>query len=184
MTVASYDVHVEARNVEVKAEWHHAISCALERFGSHFEAPVLQARLALIASPDGRRGLFEVRLVLDLCSKTVAVKQRGRDMVGLIDEAFDSARCEMQAFNMVRQAPPEPGVHRGRVRWFSSRRNTGCIDAGVVGDVYFHTHAVCDEKGPPEAGSCVEFALDEGDRSRQASWVRTVHQEPVGETIR
>ncbi len=170
------DVHIEGRHLEILPEWREKIDEELARLQKHYSAPIQRARVVLIGTGHHRLGAFEVHLVAAIPGQTLTITRQGAMVLPLIVEAFDvlDRRLEEASQHQQQQVKVhEEHAHLGKVVRLFPEEGYGFMETEDGLEVYFHTHAL--KKGTFKnltVGQEVRFALEEGEKGPQATWVR------------
>jgi cold shock CspA family protein/ribosome-associated translation inhibitor RaiA len=174
--VLPLDVHIEGRNLEIWPEWREKIAGELARLQKHYLNPILHVRVEIMGTSHHRHGAFEIRLVAGVPGDTLTVSRQGEYVLPLIVEALDVLDRRLEEDSQIRQqkvkAHEEFAQHGKIVRLFPEK-DFGFLETPDGLEVYFHAHAV--KKGRFDSltpGQPVKFALEEGEKGPQATWVR------------
>ncbi|MDD2904614.1 MAG: HPF/RaiA family ribosome-associated protein [Syntrophales bacterium] len=170
------DVHIEGRNLEILPEWREKIEGELARLQKHYLNPILHARVELIGTAHHRLGAFEIHLVAGVPGDTLTVSRQGEYVLPLIVEALDVLDRRLEEHSHIRQQKVkshEEFAQQGRILRLFPEKDFGFLEAPDGLEVYFHAHAV--KKGKFSSltpGQTVQFAMEEGEKGPQATWVR------------
>jgi cold shock CspA family protein/ribosome-associated translation inhibitor RaiA len=170
------DVHIEGRSLEILPEWREKIEEELARLQKHYVNPILHARVELIGTAHHRHGAFEIRLVAGVPGDTITVTRQGEYVLPLIVEALDVLDRRLEEHSHIQQqkvkAHEEIAQH-GKILRLFPEKDFGFLETPDGLEVYFHAHAV--KKGKFTSltpGQAVKFAMEEGEKGPQATWVR------------
>jgi cold shock CspA family protein/ribosome-associated translation inhibitor RaiA len=170
------DVHIEGRNLEILPEWREKIEEELARLQKHYVNPILHARVELIGTAHHRHGAFEIHLVAGVPGDTITVTRQGEYVLPLIVEALDVLDRRLEEHSHIQQqkvkAHEEIAQH-GKILRLFPEKDFGFLETPDGLEVYFHAHAV--KKGKFTSltpGQGVKFAMEEGEKGPQATWVR------------
>ncbi|MEW6657776.1 MAG: HPF/RaiA family ribosome-associated protein [Thermodesulfobacteriota bacterium] len=170
------DVHIEGRHLEILPEWREKIEEELARLQKHYVNPILHARVEIIGTAHHRQGAFEIHLVAAVPGDTITVSRQGEYVLPLIVEALDVLDRRLEEHSQIRQqkvkAHAEVAQH-GKILRLFPEKDFGFIATPDGLEVYFHAHAV--KKGRFHSltpGQPVKFAMEEGEKGPQATWVR------------
>jgi cold shock CspA family protein len=170
------DVHIEGRNLEILPEWREKIEEELARLQKHYVNPILHARVELIGTAHHRHGAFEIHLVAGVPGDTITVSRQGEYVLPLIVEALDVLDRRLEEHSQIQQQKVkvhEEFAQHGKVARLFPEKDFGFLETPEGLEVYFHAHAV--KKGRFASltpGQPVKFALEEGEKGPQATWVR------------
>ncbi len=170
------DVHIEGRNLEILPEWREKITEELARLQKHYLNPILHARVELIGTAHHRHGVFEIHLAAGVPGDTITVIRQGEHVLPLIVEALDVLDRRLEEHSHIQQQKVkahEEFVHHGRIARVFPEKDFGFIECTEGLEVYFHANAV--KKGlftSLTPGQQVKFAMEEGEKGPQATWVR------------
>jgi cold shock CspA family protein/ribosome-associated translation inhibitor RaiA len=170
------DVHIEGRNLEILPEWREKIEEELARLQKHYVNPILHARVELIGTAHHRHGAFEIHLVAGVPGDTITVTRQGEYVLPMIVEALDVLDRRLEEHSHIQQqkvkAHEEIAQH-GKILRLFPEKDFGFLETPDGLEVYFHAHAV--KKGKFTSltpGQGVKFAMEEGEKGPQATWVR------------
>lgn len=170
------DVHIEGRNLEILPEWREKIEEELARLQKHYMDPILHARVTLIGTEHHRLGTFEIHLAAAVPGDTITVTRQGEYVLPLIVEALDVLDRRLEEHSHIQQqkvkAHEEIAQH-GKILRLFPEKDFGFLETPDGLEVYFHAHAV--KKGKFTSltpGQAVKFAMEEGEKGPQATWVR------------
>jgi cold shock CspA family protein len=141
--------------------------------------------VSIEATPGYKEGGYEVRLVASVPNDTVVVKRWGESVRPLLVEAFDvlgeqlkelvKKRQEHKAAKIVQDAAIDSKTS-GVIRKIAPDASYGFIITNDKLDVFFHASSLKDVTMSDLAeGDEVLFAMEEGDKGLQATWVRASH---------
>lgn len=170
------DVHIEARNLEILPEWREKIEEELARLQKHYVNPILHARVTLIGTEHHRLGTFEIHLVAGVPGDTITVRRQGEYVLPLIVEALDVLDRRLEEHSHIQQQKVkshEEFAQHGKVLRVFPEKDFGFLETQDGLEVYFHAHAL--QKGKFSSltpGQPVKFAMEEGEKGPQATWVR------------
>jgi cold shock CspA family protein/ribosome-associated translation inhibitor RaiA len=170
------DVHIEGRNLEILPAWREKILAELARLQKHYVNPILHVRVEIIGTAHHRHGAFEIQLVAGVPGDTITVSRQGEYVLPMIVEALDVLDRRLEEHSHIQQQKvkthEEFGQHGQIVRLFPEK-DFGFIATPEGLEVYFHAHAVKKGRfGSLTLGQPVKFALEEGEKGPQATWVR------------
>ena len=170
------DVHIEGRNLEILPEWREKIEEELARLQKHYVNPILHARVELIGTAHHRHGAFEIHLVAGVPGDTITVTRQGEYVLPMIVEALDVLDRRLEEHSHIQQqkvkAHEEIAQH-GKILRLFPEKDFGFLETPDGLEVYFNAHAV--KKGKFTSltpGQGVKFAMEEGEKGPQATWVR------------
>ena len=176
------ELKIEAKNLDIRKSWQEKIDEEREKLIRHYASLVLHLRVTIEATPGYKEGGYEVRLVATVPNDTVAVKRWGESVRPLLVEAFDVLGGQLKEIVKKRQnhksAKVQGGVAgdgkiTGIVRKIFPDEAYGFIVTDDKLDVFFHANALRDvSMGDIAEGDEVLFAMEEGDKGPQATWVR------------
>jgi cold shock CspA family protein/ribosome-associated translation inhibitor RaiA len=170
------DVHIEGRHVEILPEWREKIEEELVRLQKHYLNPILHVRAEIIGTGHHRHGAFEIHLVAAVPGNTLIITRQGEFVLPMIVEALDALDRRLEEHSHIQQQQVK--VHEehsqpGTVVRVFPDQDFGFIETLDGLEVYFHAHAV--KKGnfkKMAPGERVVFAMEEGEKGPQATWVR------------
>ncbi len=174
------ELHVEARNMEMRKSWQDKIDQEKERLVRHHPGLVHNLRITIDETSHHQGGGYELRLVASVPNDTVVVKRKGETVRPMLVEAFDTLGLQLKELQRKRRQPAK-GVEEGE----GVAHNTGVIKAlypfesyGFIAtnndrEVYFHENALkaitLDQLAE---GDAVRFGESEGDKGPHATWVK------------
>jgi cold shock CspA family protein/ribosome-associated translation inhibitor RaiA len=170
------DVHIEGPHLEILPEWREKIAEELARLQKHYANPILHTRVEIIGTAHHRHGAFEIHLVAAVPGDTLTVSRQGEYVLPLIVEALDVLDRRLQEHSQIRQQKVKTHAEvaqHGKILRLFPEKDFGFIATPDGLEVYFHAHAV--KKGRFHSltpGQPVKFALEEGEKGPQATWVR------------
>ena len=170
------DVHIEGLHLEILPEWREKIDEELARLQKHYSAPIQRARVVLIGTGHHRLGAFEIHLMAAIAGQTLTIKRQGAMVLPLIVEAFDVLDRRLEEASHLQQQQVkvhEEHTRSGKILRLFPEENYGFIETADGLEVFFHAHAL--KKGTLKSltvGKEVRFALEEGEKGPQATWVR------------
>jgi len=170
------DVHIEGRHLEIQPEWREKVEEELARLQQHYAGPIQHARVEIIGTGHHRHGALEIHLVVAISGNTLTIKRQGELVLPLIVEAFDALDRRLAELSRIQQQKikvHEEHAMGGKIVRLFPHQEYGFIESADGLEVYFHAHAV--KKGTFKAltlGKEVKFALEEGEKGPQATWVR------------
>ncbi|RJR41714.1 MAG: HPF/RaiA family ribosome-associated protein [Deltaproteobacteria bacterium] len=170
------DVHIEGRNLEILPEWRAKIEEELARLQKHYMDPILHARVTLIGTEHHRLGTFEIHLAASVPGDTITVTRQGEYVLPLIVEALDVLDRRLEEHSHIQQQKVkahEEFAQHGKILRLFPEKDFGFLEAPDGLEVYFHAHAVKKGKfASLHPGQAVKFAMEEGEKGPQATWVR------------
>jgi len=170
------DVHIEGRGLEILPEWRGKIEEELARLQKHYVDPILNARVTVIGTEHHRLGTFEIHLVASVPGDTITVTRQGEFVLPLIVEALDVLDRRLEEHSHIQQQKVkahEEFAQHGKVLRVFPEKDFGFLETPDGLEVFFHAHAV--KKGNFKSltpGQMVKFAMEEGEKGPQATWVR------------
>lgn len=170
------DVHIEGRGLEILPEWREKIEEELARLQKHYLNPILHARAEIIGTAHHRHGAFEIHLVASVAGDTITVTRQGELVLSLIVEALDVLDRRLEEHSHIQQQKVkahEEFAQHGKILRLFPEKDFGFIETPDGLEVFFHAHAV--KKGHFHSltpGQTVKFAMEEGEKGPQATWVR------------
>ncbi|MGE4559100.1 MAG: cold shock domain-containing protein [Desulfobulbus sp.] len=176
------ELKIEAKNLDIRKSWQEKIEEERNRLIRHYANFVLHLRVTIEATPGYREGGYEVRLVATVPNDTVAVKRWGESVRSLLTESFDVLGAQLKEIVKKKQnhkaakaagAAIDGGKATGIVRKLVPDEAYGFIVTENKLDVFFHATSLKDVAINELAeGDEVFFAMEEGDKGPQATWVR------------
>lgn len=178
------ELKVEAKNLELRNSWQEKIEDERAKLIRHYANFVLHLRVSIEATSGYKEGGYEVALVAGVPGDTVVVKRWGENVRSLLVEAFDVLGAQLK--NIVQKKQNHKagkslgeavitGQANGTVRKLFAKEAYGFIVSENQDDVFFQAHVLKDI-GFEELieGDAVEFAVEQGEKGLQATWVRRV----------
>ena len=178
------ELKIEAKNLDIRKSWQEKIEEERNKLTRHYASLVLHLRVTIEATPGYKEGGHEVRVVATVPNDTVVVKRWGESVRPLLVEAFDVLGLQLKEIVKKKQnhktAKVQVGAAGGRlsgiVRKIFPEEAYGFIVTDDKLDVFFHANALRDvEMNDIAEGDEVLFAMEEGDKGPQATWVRVGH---------
>ena len=178
------ELKIEAKNLDIRKSWQEKIEEERNKLTRHYASLVLHLRVTIEATPGYKEGGHEVRVVATVPNDTVVVKRWGESVRPLLVEAFDVLGLQLKEIVKKKQnhktAKVQAGAADGRlsgiVRKIFPEEAYGFIVTDDKLDVFFHANALRDvEMNDIAEGDEVLFAMEEGDKWPQATWVRVGH---------
>ena len=178
------ELKIEAKNLDLRKSWQEKIDEERAKLIRHYASLVLHLRVTIEATPGYKEGGYEVRLVATVPNDTVAVKRWGESVRPLLVEAFDVLGGQLKEIVKKKQnhkagkvlGAAGDGRITGIVRKIFPEEAYGFIVTDDKLDVFFHANALRDvEMNDINEGDEVLFAMEEGDKGPQATWVRVGH---------
>lgn len=175
------ELKIEAKNLDLRQSWQDKIEEERNKLIRHYAGLVLHLRVTIEATPSHKEGGHEVRLVATVPNDTVVVKRGGESVRPLLVEAFDVLGLQLKEIVKKKQnhkaakvqGGPNDGRITGIVRKIFPEDAYGFIVTEDKLDVYFHANALRDvDMNDIAEGDEVFFAMGEGDKGPQATWVR------------
>jgi len=170
------DVHIEGRNLEILPEWRAKVEEELARLQKHYAGPILHARVEIIGTAHHRHGAFEIHLVAGVPGDTLTITRQGEYVLPLIGEALDALDRRLAEHSHIQQQKVkthEEFAQHGKILRVFPEKDFGFLASPDGLEVYFHANAV--KKGHFASlypGQAVKFAMEEGEKGPQATWVR------------
>ncbi|OIP46937.1 MAG: cold-shock protein [Deltaproteobacteria bacterium CG_4_10_14_3_um_filter_60_8] len=174
------ELHVEARNMEMRKSWQDKIDQEKERLVRHHPGLVHNLRITIDETSHHQGGGYELRLVASVPNDTVVVKRKGETVRPMLVEAFDTLGLQLKELQRKRRQPAK-AVEEGE----AAAQSTGIIKAlypfesyGFIAtasgrEVYFHENALKSVALAQLAeGDAVRFGESDGDKGPCATWVR------------
>ena len=178
------ELNIEAKNLDIRKSWQEKIDEERTKLIRHYANLVLHLRVSIEATPGYREGGYEVRLVATVPNDTVAVKRWGESVRPLLVESFDVLGAQLKEIVKKRQDHKSvkaqgavlDGKTSGIIRKIVPDESYGFIATDDKLDVFFHASSLKDVVMSDLAeGDEVLFAMEEGDKGLQATWVRVGH---------
>ena len=175
------ELKIEAKNLDLRKSWQEKIEEERNKLIRHYANTVLHLRVTIEATPGYKEGGFEVRLVATVPNETVAVKRWGEKVRPLLVEAFDVLGAQLKEIVKKRQNHKSvkmqgatiDGKLSGIVRKVFPEESFGFIVTDDKLDVFFHANSLKDISITDlTEGDEVLFAMEEGDKGPQATWVK------------
>ncbi len=132
--------------------------------------------MELIGTAHHRHGAFEIHLVAGVPGDTITVIRQGENVMPLIVEALDVLDRRLEEHSHIQQQKVkvhEEFAQQGKILRIFPEKDFGFLETPDGLEVFFHAHAV--KKGHFRAltpGQTVKFAMEEGEKGPQATWVR------------
>ena len=178
------ELKVEAKNLELRNSWQEKIEEERAKLIRHYASLVLHLRVSIEATPGYKEGGFEVALVATVPGDTVVVKRWGENVRSLLVEGFDVLGSQLKHIVQKKQNHKAgktlheavvSGQTNGVIRKIFLEESYGFIVADNKDDVFFQAHVLKDVDLTDLAeGELVQFAVEEGEKGPQATWVRRV----------
>lgn len=178
------ELKIEAKNLDIRKSWQEKIEEERNKLIRHYANLVHHLRVTIEATPGYKEGGYEVRLVASVPNDTVAVKRWGESVRSLLTEAFDVLGAQLKENVKKKQNHKTPKVQgatldsksSGIVRKIVPDESYGFIVTDDKLDVFFHANALKDiSLDDLSEGDEVLFAMEEGDKGPQATWVKVGH---------
>jgi cold shock CspA family protein/ribosome-associated translation inhibitor RaiA len=178
------ELKIEAKNLDIRKSWQDKIDEERGKLIRHYANLVLHLRVTIEATPGYKEGGYEVRLVATVPNDTVAVKRWGESVRPLLVETFDVLGEQLkeivkkkQSHKMVKvQGASIDGKAAGIIRKIVPDESYGFIVTDDKLDVFFHANSLRDvAMSELTEGDEVLFAMEEGDKGLQATWVKVGH---------
>lgn len=175
------ELKIEAKNLDIRKSWQEKIEEEREKLTRHYAGLVLHLRVTIEATPGYKEGGYEVRLVATVPNDTVAVKRWGESVRPLLVEAFDVIGAQLKEIVKKKQNHKSVRIQgaaldskaSGIIRKIVPDESYGFIVTDDKLDVFFHANSLKDVGMNDLAeGDEVMFAMEEGDKGLQATWVR------------
>jgi cold shock CspA family protein/ribosome-associated translation inhibitor RaiA len=175
------ELKIEAKNLDLRKSWQEKIDEERDKLIRHYASLVLHLRVTIEATPGYKEGGYEVRLVATVPNDTVAVKRWGESVRSLLVEAFDVLGSQLKEIVKKKQNHKTAKVQgatvdnkaSGIIRKIVSDESYGFIVTNDKLDVFFHANSLKDAAmSDLSEGDEVMFAMEEGDKGLQATWVR------------
>ncbi len=177
------ELKVEAKNLELRNSWQEKIEEERAKLIRHYANFVLHLRVSIEATPGYKEGGYQVALVAGVPGDTVVVKRWGENVRSLLVEAFDVLGAQLKDIVQKKQNSAKAGKSlvdavstaqsNGIVRKLLAKDAYGFIVSENQDDVFFQAHVLKDVAFEELAeGDAVEFAVEQGDKGLQATWVR------------
>ena len=175
------ELKIEAKNLDLRKSWQEKIEEERNKLLRHYAGLVLHLRVTIEATPGYKEGGFEVRLVATVPNDTVAVKRWGENVRSLLVDAFDVLGAQLKEIVKKKQNHKTVKVQgatidgrlNGIIRKIFPDDSYGFIITDDKLDVFFHANALKDVSITDLAeGDEVLFAVEDGDRGPQATWVK------------
>lgn len=175
------ELKIEAKNLDIRKSWQEKIEEERNKLIRHYANLVLHLRVTIEATPGYKEGGYEVRLVATVPNDTVAVKRWGESVRSLLVEAFDIMGAQLKDIvkkkqnhkSVKLQGAAIDGNASGVIRKIFPDEAYGFIITDDKLDVFFHANSLRDIAMSDLAeGDEVLFAMEDGDKGPQATWVR------------
>jgi len=175
------ELKVEARNLDMRKGWQAKIEEERDKLVRHYANFVLHLRVTVEATPGYKEGGHEVRLVASVPNDTVVVKRWGEKVRPLLVEAFDVLGLQLKEIVRKKQSHKTPKVMgavtgpktSGKIRRLFPDESYGFILTPDQQEVFFHEATLKDiSMSDLDEGDEVLFAMEDGDKGPQASWVK------------
>lgn len=175
------ELKVEAKNLDLRKSWQEKIEEERSKLIRHYANLVLHLRVTIEATPGYKEGGHEVRVVATVPNDTVAVKRWGESVRPLLVEAFDVLGAQLKEIVKKRQdhksvklqGATVDGNLQGIIRKVFPEDSYGFIVTADKLDVFFHANSLKDASMHDLAeGDTVSFAMEDGDKGPQATWVK------------
>ena len=175
------ELKIEAKNLDIRKSWQEKIEEERHKLIRHYANFVLHLRVTIEATPGYKEGGYEVRLVATVPNDTVAVKRWGESVRSLLVEAFDVLGAQLKEIVKKKQnhktaklqGATIDGKASGVIRKIFPAEAYGFIITDDKLDVFFHANALRDIAMSDLAeGDEVLFAMEDGDKGPQATWVK------------
>ena len=176
------ELKIEAKNLDIRKSWQEKIEEERAKLIRHYANLVLHLRVTIEATPGYKEGGHEVRLVATVPNDTVVVKRWGESVRPLLVEAFDVLGEQLKEIvkkrqdhkAMKAQGTVSDGRNSGTIRKIAPDASYGFIVTDDKLDVFFHASSLKDVSMEDLAeGDEVYFAMEEGDKGLQATWVKS-----------
>jgi ribosome-associated translation inhibitor RaiA len=99
------ELHVEARNMEMRKSWQDKIDQEKERLIRHHPGLVHNLRITIDETSHHQGGGYEMRLVASVPNDTVVVKRKGETVRPMLVEAFDTLGLQLKELQRKRRQP-------------------------------------------------------------------------------
>jgi len=179
------ELKIEAKNLDIRKSWQEKIEEERVKLIRHYANLVLHLRVTIEATPGYKEGGHEVRLVATVPNDTVAVKRWGESVRPLLVEAFDVLGAQLKEIVKKKQSHKSAVKVQGAtidsktsgiIRKIVPDESYGFIVTDDKLDVFFHANSLKDVALSELAeGDEVLFAMEEGDKGLQATWVKAGH---------
>jgi len=178
------ELKIEAKNLDIRKSWQEKIDEERSKLIRHYANLVLHLRVTIEATPGYKEGGYEVRLVATVPNDTVAVKRWGESVRSLLVEAFDVLGAQLKEIvkkkqnhkSVKVQGATIDGNASGIIRKIVPDESYGFIVTDDKLDVFFHANNLKDVAiSDLTEGDEVLFAMEEGDKGLQATWVKVGH---------
>ena len=177
------ELKIEAKNLDMRKSWQEKIEEERAKLIRHYANLMLHLRVTIEATPGYKEGGHEVRLVATVPNDTVVVKRWGESVRPLLVEAFDVLGGQLKEIVKKRQdhkavkgqgAMIDDKTTSGTIRKIAPDASYGFIVTDDKLDVFFHAGSLKDvSMGDLAEGDEVFFAMEEGDKGLQATWVKS-----------
>jgi len=169
------DIKIEWQNSKPSPYWNDVIQDHFNRL-KNGRQKITHARVTLRKSQHHLNGAEEATVVLSVPGKTLTASKTAETIGDVINEVFRAVEQELHRYKEKREQIGQKGSVRSHLQGVIARlfkeRNYGFIQAEGQEDIYFHRNSVY---GMPfkdlEAGTRVEFDVEEGNEGLQASRV-------------
>jgi len=178
------ELKIEAKNLDLRKSWQEKIEEERDKLIRHYANFVLHLRVTIEATPGYKEGGYEVRLVATVPNDTVVVKRWGESVRSLLVEAFDVLGAQLKEIVKKKQSHKTAklqgatidGKASGVIRKIFPDEAYGFIVTDDKLDVFFHANSLRDIAMSDLAeGDEVLFAMEDGDKGPQATWVKVGH---------
>lgn len=175
------ELKIEAKNLDLRKSWQEKIDEERDKLIRHYANLVLHLRVTIEATPGYKEGGHEVRLVAAVPNDTVVVKRWGESVRPLLVEAFDVLGGRLKEIVRKKQSHKTTKVQgastnnktSGVIRKIVPDELYGFIVSSDHSDVFFHANSLKNGTlADLTEGDEVTFAMEEGDKGLQATWVR------------
>ncbi|MCL2458226.1 MAG: cold shock domain-containing protein [Desulfobulbus sp.] len=177
------ELKIEAKNLDIRKSWQEKIEEERAKLIRHYANLMLHLRVTIEATPGYKEGGHEVRLVATVPNDTVVVKRWGESVRPLLVEAFDVLGEQLKEIVKKRQdhktvkvqgAVIDDKTTSGTIRKIAPDASYGFIVTDDKLDIFFHASSLKDiSMGDLAEGDEVRFAIEEGEKGLQATWVKS-----------
>ncbi len=174
------ELHVEARNLEMRKSWQEKIDQEKARLLRHHPGLVHNLRITINETSSHKEGGFELRVVASVPNDTVVVKRKGENVRPILVEAFDTLGLQLKELQRKRRQSAKPaeealidGDNSGIIKSIFPFESYGFITTNSGREIYFHENALKNMTiDQINEGDAVSFGESEGDKGPCATWIK------------
>ncbi len=176
------ELHVEARNLEMRKSWQEKIDQEKSRLLRHHPGLVHNLRITINETSSHKEGGFELRVVASVPNDTVVVKRKGENVRPILVEAFDTLGLQLKELQRKRRQTNKPveaaimdGDTNGVIKSLFPFESYGFITTNSGREIYFHENALKNmSMDQINEGDAVSFGESEGDKGPCATWIKKI----------